>query len=209
MLKLLFYFRYNGNIVWLNPSYSKARMNLNENIAAQRKLKGLTQQELATLCKVDLRTIQRIESGDSNPRAFTLKAIEGILGFQLITLQSETKSNNKAKNSGRFILLFCLSCFSYLVIPYVHFLIPNSLLRRNKTLYPEIETFANKVIMQQIYWVIATILAFLAVLLINFILRYYVYANHSISYMVPFFIMYGLNIILISCNIYNARTLAV
>jgi transcriptional regulator with XRE-family HTH domain len=41
-----------------------------------RKAKGLTQEEVAEKCKITVRTIQRIESGIVNPRAFTIKIIE-------------------------------------------------------------------------------------------------------------------------------------
>jgi transcriptional regulator with XRE-family HTH domain len=176
-------------------------MDLNEKIIQGRKVKGLTQEELATLTKVNVRTIQRIESGKSNPRAFTLKAIENVLGTQS-TLQKE-------EDTAHFLQLFCLSCFSYLVIPYLHFLLPNYLLNRSKEQNPEVRRFAKKVIHEQIYWVIATTLVFLIVLLINFIVRYYLNTGHYISYLVPFFGMYALNIILIGINVKQARTFAV
>jgi transcriptional regulator with XRE-family HTH domain len=46
-----------------------------------RKAKGLTQEEVAEKCKITVRTIQRIESGIVNPRAFTIKIISDALGF--------------------------------------------------------------------------------------------------------------------------------
>ncbi|MEB2782496.1 helix-turn-helix transcriptional regulator [Algoriphagus sp. C2-6-M1] len=41
-----------------------------------RKVKGLTQAEVAEMCKIATRTIQRIETGIVKPRAFTIKLIE-------------------------------------------------------------------------------------------------------------------------------------
>ena len=46
-----------------------------------RKAKGLTQDEVAEKCKITVRTIQRIESGAVKPRAFTIKIISDVLGF--------------------------------------------------------------------------------------------------------------------------------
>ncbi len=46
-----------------------------------RKTKGLTQREVAEMCKVTTRTVQRIESGVVKPRAFTIKIITKTLGF--------------------------------------------------------------------------------------------------------------------------------
>ncbi|MGZ3874941.1 MAG: helix-turn-helix domain-containing protein [Mucilaginibacter sp.] len=176
-------------------------MDLNEKIKQGRKAKGLTQEELATLTKVNLRTIQRIESGKSKPRSFTLKAIEAVLGIR--------STHRKEEDTANFLHLLCLSCFSYLVIPCLHFLLPNYLLNCSQEQDPEVRRFAKKVIQEQIYWVIATTLVFLVVLLINFILRYYFNTGHYISYLIPFFGMYALNIILIAININRARAFAV
>jgi phage shock protein C len=49
-------------------------------IADLRRRKGFSQDGLAYLCKVDVRTIQRIETGRVTPRLSTLKLISGILG---------------------------------------------------------------------------------------------------------------------------------
>jgi transcriptional regulator with XRE-family HTH domain len=46
-----------------------------------RKLKGLTQGEVAEKCNVTTRTIQRIESGIVEPRAATIKIISETIGF--------------------------------------------------------------------------------------------------------------------------------
>ncbi len=177
-------------------------MRLNEMIIQARKAKGFTQEELATLTKVNLRTIQRLEGGESKPRAYTLKAIEKALDFQ-------RPAANNPDDTAHFLQLFCISCFSYLLIPYVHFLIPNYLLNKNKEQNPEIRRFAKKVIRTQICWVVATMLVFLSVMFINFLERYYFHTNDYISYLIPFFGMYALNLLLILNSMSKARTLAV
>src|SRR5512147_2797086 len=50
-------------------------------VAELRKLKGLTQEQLAELCEVSPRTIQRIESGEVDPRAYTLHCLAEALEF--------------------------------------------------------------------------------------------------------------------------------
>jgi len=55
--------------------------NLGKRISELRKAKGLTQQELAKQCKVNTRTMQRIENGVVTPRAYTVRAIFAALGF--------------------------------------------------------------------------------------------------------------------------------
>jgi transcriptional regulator with XRE-family HTH domain len=48
-----------------------------------RNQRGITQKELADSCNVDIRTIQRIESGEVVPRMSTLKLISDILDTEL------------------------------------------------------------------------------------------------------------------------------
>jgi uncharacterized Tic20 family protein/DNA-binding Xre family transcriptional regulator len=48
-----------------------------------RQQKGLTQEKLAEYCEVSTRTIQRIESGEVEPRAFTRNSLCNILEFDL------------------------------------------------------------------------------------------------------------------------------
>jgi uncharacterized Tic20 family protein len=50
-------------------------------VSELRQLKGLTQEELAEKCEVSARTIQRIESGDVDPRAYTLHCLGEVLDF--------------------------------------------------------------------------------------------------------------------------------
>jgi uncharacterized Tic20 family protein len=48
-----------------------------------RKLKGITQEMLSETTGLNVRTIQRIESGEVDPRSYTLKSIAEALGVNL------------------------------------------------------------------------------------------------------------------------------
>ncbi|HXQ37240.1 MAG TPA: helix-turn-helix domain-containing protein [Anaerolineales bacterium] len=52
-------------------------------ITELRQQKGLTQEKLAEYCDVSTRTIQRIESGEVEPRSFTRNSLSNILDFDL------------------------------------------------------------------------------------------------------------------------------
>ena len=54
---------------------------LGKKITELRKQKGLTQEELVERCNVTVRTIQRIESGETTPRIYTIKTILNALGL--------------------------------------------------------------------------------------------------------------------------------
>ena len=50
-------------------------------ITELRQQRSLTQEKLAEYCDVSTRTIQRIESGEVEPRSFTRNSLSNILGF--------------------------------------------------------------------------------------------------------------------------------
>lgn len=50
-------------------------------VAELRQAKNLTQEQLAAMCEVSPRTIQRIESGEVDPRAYTLQCLQTALDF--------------------------------------------------------------------------------------------------------------------------------
>jgi transcriptional regulator with XRE-family HTH domain len=60
---------------------------LGQKILELRKAKGFTQEELVDRCKINVRTIQRIEAGEVMPRMFTIKTILEALGYDLNEIQ--------------------------------------------------------------------------------------------------------------------------
>jgi uncharacterized Tic20 family protein len=50
-------------------------------VSELRQQKGLTQEQLAERCEVSARTIQRIESGEVDPRVYTLHCLGEVLEF--------------------------------------------------------------------------------------------------------------------------------
>lgn len=64
---------------------------LGKKISDLRKEKGLTQEELVDLCNINVRTIQRIESGEVTPRSYTLKTILKALNYDLEEIHLEER----------------------------------------------------------------------------------------------------------------------
>lgn len=184
-------------------------MELSKKIVQARKRLGLTQDELADLANVTVRTIQRVESGESIPRAFTIKALAKALNIDFEVLAEYTPDNDAstdpvlsrtypdAHHDKHFLQILCLSCFSYLVIPFVHFLIPVYLLKKAGRCHPETLTKGRTIIRYQVYWLVALHFLMLVTLAYNFIMTTYLNRNHMVSYLVPFFAMYLLNAVVI------------
>jgi len=74
-------------------------MNTIANKIKQRRIeKGLSQQDLAEQSKLSLRTIQRIESAETQPREVTLKLLCSVLGIEKVTQVSEEKKYGVGKS---------------------------------------------------------------------------------------------------------------
>lgn len=191
-------------------------MFLSQKIISARKLKGFTQEELADLAKVTVRTIQRIESGETIPRNYTAKAIARALDIPFEQLINETGNGNlpvaghasmNDEDARHFLQLLCLSAFSYIVIPYIHFLIPSYLLRKKRTQHPQVVRFARRFIRGQIIWVITTHLLFLIVVAYNLLQASYFGKRFPVHFLWPVLIMYFLNAIIILINLKKIRQL--
>jgi uncharacterized Tic20 family protein/DNA-binding Xre family transcriptional regulator len=85
---------------------------LGQKITELRQLKGLTQEQLAEKCEVSARTIQRIESGEVDPRAYTLQCLSDTLGFDFLEL-------DESQDNVWLALLHLSSIFCLVVIPLV------------------------------------------------------------------------------------------
>jgi transcriptional regulator with XRE-family HTH domain len=98
--------------------------NQGRKISEARKLKGLTQEQLAEQAKVNLRTIQRIEANETNPRSSTLKLICDVLDLNPDQMVHMEKSGNAGKIgvllfNGFFLLVLnfvMMAIFGYLTL---------------------------------------------------------------------------------------------
>jgi len=70
-------------------------LDFGKKLVEVRKAKGLTQDEVAEMCKITTRSIQRIESGDVTPRAYTIKTISEVLEFDFFEASNTGYEVNK------------------------------------------------------------------------------------------------------------------
>jgi transcriptional regulator with XRE-family HTH domain len=94
-------------------------MKTGELVRELRQKKGLTQEDLAAKTDISIRTIQRIESGEVDPRAYTLQSIAAALEVDFEMLASSETQADKAldKESSRWLPLLHLSGLLLLIIP--------------------------------------------------------------------------------------------
>jgi uncharacterized Tic20 family protein/DNA-binding Xre family transcriptional regulator len=84
--------------------------NLGLKVAELRQQKGLTQERLAELCEVSPRTIQRIESGEVDPRAYTLHCLGKALEFDF-------GEENTGNENLWLTILHLSSVFCIVIVP--------------------------------------------------------------------------------------------
>lgn len=97
-------------------------MRTGELIKKLRLKKGITQEELSAKTDISVRTIQRIESGEVDPRAFTLQSIAAALDvdFEVLAGAEETEVavvETTKKEKSRWLPLLHLSGLLLLIIP--------------------------------------------------------------------------------------------
>lgn len=69
---------------------------LGTRIAELRNQKGITQKELADACNIDIRTIQRIETGKVLPRMYTIRLLAAALGTDINYFNGDTAFTDQA-----------------------------------------------------------------------------------------------------------------
>jgi transcriptional regulator with XRE-family HTH domain len=85
-----------------------------------RLKKGITQEDLAAKTDISVRTIQRIENGDVDPRAYTLQSIAAALEVDfavLVNSEPELNAVNEKENSKWLPLLHLSGLFLFIIPP--------------------------------------------------------------------------------------------
>ncbi len=141
--------------------------------------KGLTQEELADKTELSARTIQRIENGEVDPRAYSLQMIAKALDVDFSLFVEDETKEKKAKNDKLFLGLVHLSGLFLLFIPTI--LIWNN----KKSKVEGITDHFNEVIRFQLTIWLVFILPGLAV-------HYFLSMNYFIN-MAPYLIFIGIS----------------
>lgn len=91
-------------------------MTLSQKVKALRLSAGTSQEELAEATQLSLRTIQRIENGETQPRGDSLKRLAQALG---VATEEFTAPHDLPDNKG-FLIILHLSSLCFLLFPLFH-----------------------------------------------------------------------------------------
>ena len=124
-----------------------------------RNHKGWTQSELADRAGLSLRTVQRIESGQSLPQGHTLQVLSELTGIEPAEFNS-IDSKIKTEQIER-LKLINLSALAVIIIPFANIIFPFILWRRSSE-DTVINQTAKCIINFQIIW--SLLLSFLLII---------------------------------------------
>ena len=136
---------------------------IGKKILELRKRKGLTQEELSDLAKINLRTLQRIEKGETEPLGNTMKRLCEILEINLEDILDYGKKDDK-----HFLIFFHLSVLSFLIIPLGNIIIPAILWLTKREKVIDLNERGADLLNFQILWTILIFISFITSILMYF-----------------------------------------
>lgn len=147
--------------------------NLAKRVKELRKRNGLSQEVLTENSGLSLRTIQRIENGETQPTGDTLKRIAKVLNVTPNELVDWTIMEDKG-----FLKALNLSALTFLFFPILGILVPLIMWISKKDKLKDLNKIGRDVINFEITW---TVLLFLGFLLNAGYMAYYWETNGVVS----------------------------
>lgn len=132
-------------------------MMMKNKIRVLREQLGYTQADLADLTNLSIRTIQRVESGQTIPKGHTLNVLATALAVDKIELQQQPSTTAISEEEDLKLKLINLSTLCFLGIPFGNILVPFLIWDKNRA-YPKVNEVGRKIINFQILWSLCTVI---------------------------------------------------
>jgi uncharacterized Tic20 family protein/DNA-binding transcriptional regulator YiaG len=148
----------NGNPPIFVPKLKNKKMKNNDlaqKVKTLRNRKGYSQEELSEKTGLSLRTIQRIENGETEPRGDTLKRLAMVFDVSPDEMVDWAVQEDKG-----FLVSFNLSALSFLVLPLGGILVPLIIWISKKDKIKGVNDLAKNLLNFQITWLILLFLGF-------------------------------------------------
>ncbi len=166
-------------------------VNLGRKIKDLRNRLGLSQDQLAVQTRLSLRTIQRIENGETDPRGETLSLLAKVLNSSTNELFDWTEQEDKS-----YLVLINLSALSFLLFPFLGILVPLAVwvFKRDKIKYMN-ET-GRTLLNFQITWFLLASLFYIWWMVVKIL-----HIEGGAWPLLALFLLYGLNFTFIVLNL--------
>lgn len=124
----------------------------------QREKLGFTQAELAEKTNLSIRTIQRVESGETIPKGHTLNVLSEVLDLEKEELMMKTSFDEKLTSKRNLNLkLINLSALCFIGIPFGNLIFPFMIWNKNRE-DETVNEVGKRVLNFQIIWTFCTCL---------------------------------------------------
>ena len=136
---------------------AKIDNSLSKSLKYYRRVKNFSQESLAEVSGISVRTIQRLETGESIGSAYTLSKLASTLGIDVSDLTNEPSiASFDHSNSSDKLNMLNLSALSVILIPLSNIILPVLLLLKNQD-NADINQGGRKILNFQILWTLTTI----------------------------------------------------
>ncbi|GAB3730905.1 hypothetical protein GCM10027594_12940 [Hymenobacter agri] len=200
-----------------------------ERILSIRKSKGLSQELLAEQSGVSLRTIQRVEQGETVPRGHTMQALATALDVPLDALlappapaagvaatpreataisvplptappPAAASANSALPADPHVLQLLNLSALCLLVFPFLNLLVPYLLWRKHRHDTAHAAEVGRRVLGFQVLWQVASFFSYLMVLLLQAAFFFYLGVRLKGVFLGVFVLTYLINVVVVGYN---------
>jgi transcriptional regulator with XRE-family HTH domain len=131
-----------------------------QKIKELRSRKGFSQEQLAETANINLRTVQRIEAGETEPRGDTLKRIANALNVSPDELIDWAEQDDK-----EFLVFLNISALCFIVFPLLGIIVPLAIWMLKKDKIRNINETGKRLVNFQITWCLVVFLLYALVLI--------------------------------------------
>lgn len=180
---------------------------LGKRIKELRLQSGISQEKLSEISELNIRTIQRIENGETEARGDSLKRIATALNFDLKKLTT-LEISKAILNEDKWILrLLSISAFGFLIQPLLGIIFPLILWIIYKNRIRNVNEIGRQILKSQIFWCFLLYAIYLYVWSIKIFQLGLPMPNNQKTITIVVFALYFANIL--SCSIQFLKSLEV
>jgi len=181
------------------------KSNIAQNIRELRVLKGLSQEKLADLAQINLRTVQRIENNETEPRGHSLLQIAKVLNItpEELGVSAGNPAAAPTKHQDKTYPAYLnLSALSFLFFPLLGIVVPLILWMVKRGQSNNIDKAAKRLLIFQILWCI--LLASFYVSMFNNSFSSLSFIDEGQLLLIVVVVLYATNIIFIVVNAFRS-----
>jgi len=177
-------------------------IDLAKKIKELRIRKGFSQEQLAEAAQINLRTVQRIESGETEPRGDTLQRLAIALNVTADELIDWAEHEDNS-----FLLFLNLSALSFIAFPLLGVIVPLALWFLKKDKIKGLSQMGKSLLNFQITWCITTFIIYIVAMLgfIDHWFRRPHFYGSAETMMLVVLVFYLANVLFILINTYRVN----